>query len=599
MANPQLNIGNLDFDEIKQSLKSYLSTQNTFKDYDFEGSALSTLLDVLSYNTMYYAFYSNMIANEMFLDTAQKLSSVISLAKPLGYVVPGARSATSRFQVVAGGPSVPISRYSLFIGKDETGRSFNFYTIEDLTTDGDGYAEFQIYEGSKLFRNVSVTLNESRTKAFIGRTDIDIRSLTVEVDDGNGFSEWTLSSNTNDVINSQSEVYFLDRTDAGFYIVFGGNYSDGINTGAGKPLPENSLVRISYITSSGEIGNGVGNFTTSAIEPGDQTLFRTVFPSSGGALEPNLDAVKFFAPKWFSAQERVVTKNDALAMLSREFISEENPDADLRISVWGGEENDPPYYGRLFVSLLNENPDGEVTPNGAEVITAVQALKEKCVVTVLPEYVGPIQADLQFSLNGTSNRSMTNKSLSQLEAEVQGALYNYFGTIRKFNTSIKQSEIQSVSESVDSSLTIESSNITSYLTKSFPASLNKRFFYVKNPIKRNVSSIQNRSIQTTPTSGYNGITNLQIVDFPQSTDSNGWAPLYLVTKNSNNVYTYVTEDGVNVNAGRVNYDRGIIEINAGYLTQAFTMTIVPKNISFASKQEFVVIPKFNVTITSE
>ena len=138
MANPQLNIGNLDFDDIKQSLKSYLSTQDTFKDYDFEGSALSTLLDVLSYNTMYYAFYSNMIANEMFLDTAQKLSSVISLAKPLGYVVPGARSATARFQVVAGGELIPISKYSLFVGKDETGRSFNFYTIEDHTTDNSG-----------------------------------------------------------------------------------------------------------------------------------------------------------------------------------------------------------------------------------------------------------------------------------------------------------------------------------------------------------------------------------------------------------------------------------------------------------------------------
>jgi hypothetical protein len=594
MANPQLNIGNLDFDDIKQSLKSYLSTQDTFKDYDFEGSALSTLLDVLSYNTMYYAFYSNMIANEMFLDTAQKLSSVISLAKPLGYVVPGARSATARFQVVAGGELIPISKYSLFVGKDETGRSFNFYTIEDHTTDNSGFAEFQIYEGSKLFRNVEVTLDEDKTKAFIGRTDIDIRSLTVEVDG----EEWLLSSNTNELITSESKVYFLDRTDAGFYIVFGGNYSDDINTGAGQPIPENSIVRVSYLTSSGEIGNGVGNFTTSVIT-GDNILFRTVFPSSGGALEPNLDAVKFFAPKWFSAQERVVTKNDALALLSREFISEESPDANLRISVWGGEENDPPYYGRLFVSLLNEDPNGEETPNGADIVNALQVLKDKCVVTVLPEYIGPIQVDMTFRMNGTSNRSVTNKSLSQLQSEVQSALYDYFGTVRKFNLAVKQSELQSIAESVDPSLTFDSSEITDTVTKEFTASLGKRYFYLKNPIKRSVSSIPTRSIQTTPTSGYNGINNLQLVDFPQSTDSSGWAPLYLVTKSSNNVYTYVTENGTNVNAGRVNYNRGIVEINAGYLTQAFTMTIAPKNISFTSKQELVTIPKFDVTITAE
>ena len=598
MANPQLNIGNLDFDDIKQSLKSYLSTQNTFKDYDFEGSALSTLLDVLSYNTMYYAFYSNMIANEMFLDTAQKLSSVISLAKPLGYVVPGARSAAAIFQVSAGGAGTSINRYTRFTGKDETGRSFNFYTIEDHVTDVSGFAEFEIYEGSKLFRNVEVTLNEEKTKTFIGRTDIEIRSLSVFVDEGDGSEEWFLSSDTNDQITSDSKVYFLERTDSGFYIIFGGNYSDGINTRAGKPLQDNSLVRVNYITSSGEVGNGVGNFTTTYFDSLELTpVFLTVAQSSGGSLEPDLDAVKFFAPKSFSSQDRVVTKNDAISVLSRNLINE-STDADFRISVWGGEENDPPYYGRFFVSILNEDPDGNPEADGAEIQSAIQTLKDKCMVTVLPENISPVSVAVPFTLNGTFDPGETNKSKSQLEAEITAKLNQQFGGRRSFNKSLTQNEIFSVASSVDPSVTIESGSISSKIIKEFEASQNSRFFYTKNPIKRQTGSIPFRSIQTTPTEGYGGMTNLQLVDFPQSITSSGWAPLYLVVKNQN-IFTYIAENGTNVIAGRVNYNRGIIEIYNGMMIQPFTMTVTPQTAGVAGKQELVVNPTFSVTLTVE
>lgn len=593
MANPQLNIGNLDFDDIKQSLKDYLSEQTIFKDYDFEGSALSTMLDVLSYNTLYYAFYSNMIANEMFLDTAQKLSSVISLAKPLGYVVPGARSAVATFQVIAGGAGTVIGKYSRFTGKDETGRSFNFYTIQEHQTDSSGNVEFDIYQGSKLFRNVEVTLSEDRTRAFISRTDIDIRTLEVTVEEpGESATEWILSSSTNDQINSESKVYFLDRTDAGFYIVFGGNYSDGINTNAGRPVPENSIVRVSYLTSSGELGNGVGNFTTDVIG-GTQ---RTVFPSSGGALEPNIDAVKFFAPKWFAAQDRVVTKNDAIAALSRDFISEETPDANYRINVWGGEEHDPPYYGRLFVSILNEDPNAGPDPDGAEIISAIQTLKDKCVVTVLPEHFDASEADFNVNITGSFDPTQTNKTQSQLESEVASALRTNLGGQRAFNKVVKQNSIISIAESVSPAITVEASNITSVVKKNFEASEGKRFFYLKNAIKRQVTTIPNRSIRTTETTGYNGITNLQIVDFPQATDSKGWAPLYLAVRSNSNVFTYISENGQNVVAGRVNYSRGIVEVNEGMLIQPFTMTIIPDTVGLVAKQELVLKPTFTVTL---
>jgi hypothetical protein len=437
MTNPQLNIGNLDFDDIKKSIKEYLKNQDTFRDYDFEGSGLSTMLDVLAYNTMYYAFYSNMITNEMFLDTAQKLSSLISLAKPLGYVVPGARSAVGTVQIRAGGQNIPVPKYTKFSGIDETGRSFSFYTIKDEQTDDSGTVELQIYQGSKLFQNVVLNLNNERTKGFIGRTDIDIRSLSVMVTPpGSGVTEeWYLSSNTNENINSNSKVFFLERTDAGFYIIFSGRISDGINVGFGHPLAENSLVEVSYITSSGDLGNGVNRFTPSNWPSEEATpVSQTIYPSSGGAMEPNLDAVKFFAPKTFAAQDRVVTKNDAIAILARDLIDEENPNANLRISVWGGEENDPPYYGRLFISLLNQDPENsDAFTDGEEIIQAIQTLKNKCVVTILPEYIGPLPITVPITLEGTSNQSLTNLSTGELQAKITSALNTQFVGSRQFN----------------------------------------------------------------------------------------------------------------------------------------------------------------------
>lgn len=597
MANPQLNIGNLDFDDIKSSLKSYLSTQDTFKDYDFEGSALSTLLDVLSYNTLYYAFYSNMIANEMFLDTAQKLSSVISLAKPLGYVVPGSRSAEATFQVTAGRNGESIPKYTLFTGNDETGRSFNFYNIETQTIDGNGFAEFNIYQGSKLFEKVNLTTNEERTKAFIGRTDIEIRSIEVTVQEpGEDEVVWSLSTATNENLNSDSKVYFLERTDAGFFVVFGGNYSDGISVSAGKPLPENSVVRVSYITSSGEIGNGVSNFSTT-LDLGENAIFRTVSPSSGGAVEPDLDAVKFFAPKWFSAQDRVVTKNDAIAILSRDFV-DETTDSDFRISVWGGEENDPPYYGRFFVSILNEDENADPVADGADIENAIETLKSKCVVTVLPESIDPVVITFDVNLNGTFSSGETSKSKSELEAEVAAALNSAFGGQRSFNKSVTQNDVLTTASAVDSAITIETSEMTSSISREFSASDQKRFFYLKNPIKKQNTSIPLRSIQTTPTEGYDGFTDLQLVDFPSISTSTGWSPLYLARRTGNS-FTYVAEGGKNVVAGRVNYERGIIEVYKGMLVQPFTMTVTPKNIGVVGKQELVVNPRFSVTLTVE
>ena len=607
MTNPQLNIGNLDFDDIKTSLKEYLKGQDTFKDYNFEGSGMSTLLDVLSYNTLYYAFYSNMIANEMFLDTAQKLSSVISLAKPLGYVVPGARSARARVQVRAAGESNEIPKYHLFTGRDETGRTFNFYTINKFITGADelgGVAEFDIYQGSKLFRNVNLTLTNNNTRAFIGRTDIDIRSLTVEVDEPDQSPvEWELSSSANENINSQSKVYFLDRTDSGFYVIFSGTLNDGLNTGFGKPLEENSIVRVSYVTSSGELGNGVLNFSSdfSTIASGETPVFDTTEQSSGGALEPNLDAVKFFAPKTFGAQDRVVTKNDAIAVLAREFIPEDVTDSSFKVSVWGGEEEEPKKYGRFLFSFLSSDPDGDAFPPLSEVLKATQLLQQKCVVSILPEYVGPVVVEQQVELEGSTNPSQTNKSITELQSAVTSKLNSEFAGRKRFNRSIKESEILSTATSCDPSLTFDSTGLVSKLKNSQIATNVARSINFKTPLLRRVTVIPIRSIQTTPTTGIGGLDNLQVVDKPSDFNTQTkTAPLILLQRSTQNSYNLVTSAGTRQIPGGVigsiNYATGLIKIDAGILIQPFDITAVPENVTLIAKQEIVSTPKFIVKI---
>jgi hypothetical protein len=601
MPNPQLNIGNLDFDDIKSSIKSFFKQQDTFKDYDFEGSGLSTMVDVLAYNTLYYAFYSNMIANEMFLDTAQKLSSVISLAKPLGYVVPGSRSSEATVRVSEGGSGNVVPKYTKFIGKDETGRSFNFYNITEESTNDTGVVQLLIYQGSKFFENVIATLSVDRTRCFIGRTDLDIRSLTVKVTPPGGpEEEWILSSSTNDQINSDSKVFFLERIDSGFYIIFSGNISDGINVGVGRPLEENSSISLSYITSSGELANGVGRFTsdwTLIDSAAVNATFQTIYTSSGGAIEPNLDAVKFFAPKVFGAQDRVVTKNDAIAVLARQFINEEDTDSSFRISVWGGEENNPPYYGRLFVSLLNtDSGDININPTGEDVENAVAVLKDKCVVTILPEHIGPVQINEQLEIIVNMNSTETNKSATQIKSQIISALNTKFSSRRSFNLSVKESDLISTISGVDPSIIVDSSGISNLLEVDIVASYNNRLVNVKTPIKIKSGTILNRTLHTTPTEGvYNNVTytDLEIVDRPQSLRSDGYADIALIRLVDN---TYVS---ISNNVGRINYEKGIIEINANILQQEFKMTLVPKTNSVIGKHEVVLVPKFNVTVLEQ
>jgi hypothetical protein len=418
MANNPVNIGSIDFNDIKTSLTNYLKTQDNIKDFNFQGSIIQTIINLLSYNTYYYAFYSNMLANEMFLDTAQREESIISLLKPLGVTVPKKRASTALIDI--GGPN-SVPKFSRFRGTSVDGSIvYNFYNIREYneaSSQQDFIPGVKIYEGKQLVKESEITnsFDFDDQSYFIGNLDVDLDTVIVEVDEGDGvWVEWVKSDNIgNSVENLSQRIFFIERFDTGYELQFGKDNSLGNN------IEETYRIRVSYIVTSGDAANGVSGFTTtdfiySSIELTDNQA------SSGGLDSPDLDFYKFSAPKFFAAQNRAVTKSDFIA-ISTQFLRDRGYFLNSsNFTVFGGEVLNPPKFGRVFIST-----DG-VSNN--DISDLVAHLKDKCVVTVTPEFVESVSETIEYdvecilgsnNLNESQKENLKNKILTYLRANFQ------------------------------------------------------------------------------------------------------------------------------------------------------------------------------------
>ena len=414
--NPDILLGDLDFNAIKSSITAHLQNQDTILDYNFEGSAMQVVLDVLAYNTLYYAYYANMIANEMFLDTAQREESIISLVKPLGYVVPGKTSSRARVKIRGGGNANEVPKYTKFVGQNRSGLSFTFYTLEEESLDSDGEQIVTIHQGNSLTNQLPLSVDKDTQKGFISGLDVDINTVTVEVynDDEEvlDWEEWTRASNTESGLDANSKIYWLERSELGFFVVFGSNFS-GSGSSIGQEIDPNQQVRISYLKSGGEIANDVGNFSIEASGVLGGASVDTLSLSLGGRDRPDLEMIRFFAPKWFAGQDRAVTVDDCKAMLAKYGFVGGETDPSEQFNVFGGESLDPPRYGRVFVSLAEDATSYPVAASAA-----IDILEKKTCISILPEFINrvPIKAAVTgtvpfISLN-TSRDSSTLRSLT-------------------------------------------------------------------------------------------------------------------------------------------------------------------------------------------
>ena len=395
----RLDVTDLDFDTIKDNLKTFMRNQDEFTDYDFEGSGLSALLDVLSYNTHYLAMNMNMVANESFLDTASVRSSVVSHAKTLGYTPNSARAPIANVNVTLNGAIETLTQAVIPAGTIFTTQiddvNYQFVTVSEHTINKvNGILSFSnipIYEGTYVTNRYTVDTTNVDQKFLLNDNRSDTTTLTVDVFDTASSTDsttFTLATDTTQT-NSTSNVYFLQEgADGKFEIYFG----DGI---IGKALSDGNVVRMRYVVTNKAKANGASSFSTTAtISTITDITTATVSNASGGAEPESIQSIKFNAPLDFAAQGRAVTINDFKTIVPKVYANTKS------VQVYGGEDNDVPVYGRVYISIVPTA--GTITASAKDRI--ITDLKNTyTVASITPVIVDPEYTKLRLGISFTYN----------------------------------------------------------------------------------------------------------------------------------------------------------------------------------------------------
>jgi hypothetical protein len=567
MANPKINISSLDFDGIKASLKSYLSTKTEFAGYDFNGSAMNLLLDVLAYNTLFYGYYTNMIANETFLDTAQIESNLIKLTNMLGGLVPNKTSATSTVSVSG---SATIYGYKTYLtGSDLTGSFYNFYTIQDVVVSGS--STFTVYEALSAANNLPITVDTTKQTSFLG-TDIDSRTVSVKV---NG-ELWTKYDGST-TPNSTSKVFYVARNSDGFYIVFGKKNSTDYASSYGKQITQNDTVTVSYLVPTGSAANNISSITSSVVTVTSSTV------TSGGSDSPDLDSVRFSAPKIFAASERAVTEDDYYSLLLTSGLLPASVTTREQLNIWGGDTATPPAPGRIFVSFS----DTGITAASTNAANAISFLKAKSIIGTLPEYVQsqPISAYINLGIV---------KSTSDSVSGITGIIQNYYNSTSIFNNNIRVADMKTTADSSYSN--IKSININSlYFVLALSGSDGQKVVNFKNELLPGSTLTYGNSLKTTGFT-YSSQT-IYLADSPTKFDTSGNATqgvLVGVTANFT-LYNNLT------NLGYISYSDGYAVIKENVLSNGASIDVTgyPRYPdSTIIKDEFMLTTSFDANITT-
>lgn len=479
MANSdaKLKVAELDFDTIKSNLRGFLASQSEFSDYNFEGSGMSVLLDLLAYNTHYMGYYLNMVANEMFIDTALTRPSVVSHAKLLGYT-PSSRVAAQAtinvaFQEVSGGSNsaMTLPKFTRFVAAPKDGSSYVFVNDEQrvATKNNAGYFNFealQIKEGQPIGFTFSYDAGTNPKQVFeLPDVGIDTSTLSVQVQKSNqnaNLETFLLAEDATEV-TSTAPVYYIEENRNGKYQIY---FGDNV---IGKSLVNGNIVVVSYIVTSGDAANGIRTFRLADnVKPGSTPLITLLTESSAGRQEETIDNIKFTAPKSFIAQNRAVTKNDYIAMINKNY-----PYFDS-VTVWGGEESSPPVYGKIFFSV---KPRGnyEITETEIEYLKN-SVIKPVSVLTVTPEYVAADYNYMNFVVDVAYDPRKTTQTAGGIQTAVHNAIVDFANAnLNVFNNSFKISKLIRAIDDADPS--IENNSMKIYIEKRFRPEINQAKTY--------------------------------------------------------------------------------------------------------------------------
>jgi len=543
---------NLDFDQIRASIKDYLRANSTFTDFDFEGSNFSILIDVLAYNAYLTAYNTNMVANEAFLDSATLRENVVSLARNIGFVPLSRRAAKANISFILTGIDTTKKQATLKAGVVCTGNldntSYIFSIPEDITVgvaNGEAvFSNIDIYEGTLLTKTFTVDSSQPNQKYIIPNPYVDTSTIRVNVMNGGTTEEYYAIDNILN-INSTSQIYLVQEVSDEKYEIF---FGDGI---FGKKLSNGDQVDISYIVTNGPAGNGASNFTFSGniVDDTDVNISQktniivTNTPSSNGDNIQSTESVRYYAPRLYAAQYRAVTAGDYEALLPSIYPNIES------VTAYGGEELSPPQYGKVFLAAKPKNSDYLAESTKESILTS---LKKYSIAGIKVEFVdiNVLYVELESSVYYNSNLV---SSVSDLNAKVNNSLTTYSNStdLNKFGGRFKYSKVTSIIDSTSNAIT---SNITKVrIRRNVGALINSPTNYrVCFENSFNVTN-KNYNIRSTGFTVNGSTSTLYIGDSPNSDLLTG--TLFLFAIENNEVVIKVRS------VGKIDYTTGEINID--------------------------------------
>ena len=599
MASNKLNVSDFDFDTIKANLKTFLQSQSEFQDYNFEGSGFAVLLDTLAYNTHYLGFNANMLANEMYLDSADIRKNIISLAKMLGYTPTSVRTSTADVNIKvndATGASLTMAKGTVFNTTVDS-VTYKFITNEEKTISPvDGVYNFSnvtLYEGTAVTFKYTNDVNDPDQKFIITSDFADTSTLVVKVQNSASdttTNTYTLATSLSD-ISSTTKAYFLQEGDEGRFEVY---FGDGT---IGKSLDDGNIVILEYIVSNVDAANGATTFTPeSTIDGFSDITVTTNSNSQGGTPAQSKESIRVNAPLSYSAQNRAVTTSDYETIVQSIY-----PNAQS-VSAWGGEDDETPVYGVVKIAI---KPASGSTLTNATKTDLVSQLRKFNVASVRPEIIDPETTSVLLTSTVKFDSASTTETAETLKTDIITTLTNYnTNTLSKFDGVFRYSKVTGL---IDSTATSIISNITTIkIRKNFTPTLNsstKYNIYFRNALYNPHSGHQSSAGGILSSTGFKvdgDTTNVYFLD----DDGEGNVRRYYLTGSVRNY--------VNNTQGTIDYSTGSITLNSlnvstvenirGASSTVIELTVTPNSNDIIPVRDQIIeidIANSNITVEAD
>ena len=584
---------NLDFNSLRTQIKDYLRGSSKFTDFDFEGSNFSVLIDTLAYNSYITSYNTNMAVNEAFLDSATVRENITSLARNIGYVPRSARSAIAKVNLsVDFGTQEALSatiKAGIFaIGSISSG-NYIFSIPEDITVPTNtvvnnaedskiaNFTNISIYEGNYITKKFIVDASQINQTFILDNNNIDTSTIRVEVTSG-GITETYEEYRNIFEVNARSRLFLVQEiADEKYQVIFGDNL-------LGKKPPNASEVTVSYIVNNGIDGNGASNFTFSGkitsnigdVTSGISNITTTQTAENGDEIE-SIDSVKYLAPRVYASQYRAVTANDYSSLIPSLYANIDS------VTAYGGEELDPPQYGRVYITIKPKNGD---VISGALKDNIKSNLKKYTVAGIKQELLDLKYLYVEYESTVSYNASFIPDK-SNLETRIVSAIQSYSKSsdINSFGGRLKYSKLQSVIDNVDDGITSNITNIK--IRRNLVPLYNELANYEICYLNQFHADLEGFNVKSTSfkLDGVNG--DIYLTDFPNSDQKTGVIKFFTLSNLDEVIY-------VNQNAGKIDYIKGEIilfpvNIVSTALSGRIEIQVIPESNDIISKQNLYII----------